>query len=383
MNPAEVFITPGGTDLDLSVPPRALTFTIWRPSQFLEYTAPIDAVILGDSIIERGKWTSLIGVGGLGKTRLALWLAVCQILGREWCGLRVYGTPLRWLILSNENGLRRWQTDLKAMGALATVGQRTMVDQYLRIMALVDDEDGDLNTGNPESMQRLSVTLREQAPDVIIFDPLSEIVDGDESRTEDMVRTLRTLRPIVRKEVPKAAALLIHHARTGSANVAQAGDNYSSGNFGRGAKALFSAMRAELQLAPGHRDNANRLVLACGKNSDGPKFPTRGLIFNPEDCSYSVDDAFNLDDWRNDVSGQRGGKACSIADAVQIVRELAPTAADEAKTSAIVEAMVEASGAGIRTCKGRLAEAVKSGYLRRGSRTGFYRLGAKPLPRQP
>ena len=57
-------------------------FTLWRPSQFLQYTAPEGAVILGDHLLELGKWMSVLGVGGLGKTRIILYLAICQILLR-------------------------------------------------------------------------------------------------------------------------------------------------------------------------------------------------------------------------------------------------------------------------------------------------------------
>ena len=354
-------------------------FTVWAPSQFLAFKPSEGAIVLGDSILERGKWTSFVGVGGLGKTRLMLWLAVCQILGRPWCGLEVHGNPLRWLLLSTENGLRRWQTDLTAMFGGLSQEERNLIEANLLILALSEDEDGDLNAGSLEAMARLAVTLREHKPDVIGFDPFADMIDGDENKTEDVVQTLRTLRQIVRKDAPNAAVLLIHHARTGAANIAQAGDNFSTGNFGRGAKALYSMARAELQLAPGDRDDSNKLVLACGKNSDGPKFAARGVIFDPPTCSYRLDPAFNLDDWRADVSGKRTGKSCTITNAVEAVRELASMAGTEAKTGDIIRLMTDATGAGIRTCKTRLTEATKSGYIRKGSRLGFYRLGSKPI----
>ncbi len=362
--------------------PRA--FTIWRPSQFLEYSPPADAVILGDAVLERGKWTSLVGIGGLGKTRLALFIAICQIASREdCCGLSLHGAPLRWLILSTENGLRRWKSDLAAMFSGLTEAERAAVESHLGIMALTNDADCDLNAGNPAAMTALAATLEEQAPDVIVFDPFAELIDGDENKTEDVVGTLRILRQVVRKSAPEAAVLLIHHARTGAGNVVQAGDNYSAGNFGRGAKALYSAVRAEIQLAPGDRDDPSKIVLACGKNSDGPKFAARGIVFDPERFTYSEDPTFDLDAWRADVTGERSGKSCSIADAVHAVRELAPAPGDEARTADIVKAMRTATDASERTCKTRLKDAVQAGYLRRVSgRAGVYRLGSKPLPRQ-
>lgn len=179
-----------------------------------------------------------------------------------------------------------------------------------------------------------------------------------------------------------AAALVIHHARTGAANVAQAGDNFSSGNFGRGAKALYSSIRCELQLAPGDRDNDRKIVLACGKANNSEKFSARGLIFNPETFSYEIDPEFNLDEWRDDVAGKRRNQSLTVAQVVGIVADLCPSPSDEAKAGAIQEAVKDVTGgASVRTVRDRLSEAKKSGYLRDGERKGTYRLDYKPLPK--
>jgi hypothetical protein len=354
-------------------------FTVWAPSKFMDYVAPEGSVILGDSVLERRKLATLIGPPGIGKTRWALWLAFCQILGWECCGLKTHGKPLRWLILSTENGLRRWQTDLKAMMARLDANQRALIEENLKINALTDDDDFDLNAGNVEAMHRLEATLQEVAPDCIIFDPFADIVDGDENKNSDVVKTLRVLRSMLKKYAPNAAALVIHHSRTGAGNVGQAGDNFNTGNYGRGGKALVGHVRGEIQMAPGDRDDGNKIVLACGKNSDGPKFVPRGIVFNPEDFSYTVDPSWSLDDWRADVNGQRTDKAVTINDAVEAVRELAPYQGNEAQTGDIVEKMKGWTGAGIRTCKARMAEAKREGYLRDGTRRGLYRLGFKDL----
>lgn len=379
MNLIEEFVTPDDADIEgASDAGRVKPFTIWKPSQFVGYTAPIDSIILEHGLVERGKWTSVIGIGGLGKTRLLLLLSIQQITGREWCGLKTHGKPLRWLVLSTENGLRRWKSDLTAMLAELSEEQRSAIDEHLSIMAMVDDEDADLNTGSLESMARLAVTLREFKPDAIVFDPFADMIDGDENKTEHIVATLRTLRQIVRREVPAAAVVIIHHARTGAGNVAQAGDNFSAGNFGRGAKALYSAVRAEIQLAPGDRDDGNKIVVACGKNSDGPKFSPRGIIFDPESCSYTVDPSFDLDAWRADVSGQRSQAAVTIADVVEAVQKLAAKPGDETTTKQVFE-FLEETGAPLRTVQRQLRNGADAGYLRDGKKRGAWRLGAKPL----
>ena len=354
---------------------------LWTPDQFINYISPTGWALLGDGYLERGEITSLVGVGGLGKTRLALRLALALITGREWCGLSTHGAPIRVIMLSTENGLRRWKTDLGKMLAPLTDAEREIANQHLLIMALVPGEETDLNLGDPAAVARLVATLREHKPALVVLDPLADLIDGDENKTADLVGTLRTLAHVQTSGAPEAAFLLIHHARTGANNVAQAGDQFNAGNFGRGSKALYSRVRCEIQLAPGDRNDASKLVLACGKSNNAPAFKARGLVFNEETFDYELDEGFDLDAWRSDVNGTRtGGKSVSIADVVEITRELAPIAGSEVTAGDVQRAVKERFGVVGKTTARRMAEACKNGYLHT-PRKGFYRLGTKPLPR--
>jgi len=357
------------------------SYTLWAPSQFFASKNDPSACLLGEGFVQRGEWTSLIGIGGLGKTRLGLWICICQITGREWCGIPTHGEPQKCLLLSTESGLRRWKSDLQKMWDVLTSAERILVESNLRILALTPEEEGDLNLGDPSNVARLTETLRKENPGIIIFDPFADMVDGDENSTADVVASLRTLRRIHRIGAPEAAGIIIHHARTGAANVLQAGNNYSAGNFGRGAKALYSRVRCELQLAPGDADDSNLILLACGKANDCEKFKPRGIVFDPETFTYAVDPNFDLEAWRSDVAGNRTNKAVSVADVVTVVMELCPHQGVEVKAGVICEAVEAATGVKSRTIKKRIKEAVEGQYLRNGSVFGSYRLGSKPLKR--
>jgi len=352
--------------------------TIWPPSQFLAWQPPADACFLGDGLLERGEFTSFVGIGGLGKSRLSLQLAIAQILSREWCGLPTHGAPATWLFISPENGISRWKTDLTAMLRDLSEAERATVEKHLRLFAMTPEEDGDVCLSDPLVRARLAATLAAEKPDVIVFDPLADMVDGDESKTVDMIATLRRLRSIVRTNAPTAAVLVIHHSRTGAANVAQAGSNFDAGNFARGAKALFSRVRCELQLAPADKDDSNRLVLACGKASNGPRFATRGIVFDPEAFTYSVDPDFSLDAWRDDVAGKRRESTVTIADVVEAVRAKYEVGED-VPSAGIVNPLHEQTGASVRTIQRVLKQAEGKGYLKAGGKRGTWRLGSKPL----
>jgi hypothetical protein len=359
----------------------AVPFTTWRPSQFIEYIPDPNGDLLEGGYLTKGEWTSLLGVGGLGKSRLALWLCICQMCGQKWCDLPTSSVPQRTLFLSTENGVIRWKADLTKMFSVLEPRHQEIVEEHLHILALTPEEEGDLNLGDRNNVAKLIATLRHVQPELIVLDPFADMVDGDENSTADIVSTLRVLRKVHREGAPEAAVLIIHHARTGAANVAQAGDNYSAGNFGRGSKALYSRVRCELQLAPGDRNDPSRLVLACGKSNNAEKFKPRGLIFDPSCFAYSTDPQFNYETWRADVMGKnRGGSGPTVTDkdVVVAVNDLEPKYADGVPTSTLLEAVCENTGSAKRTVNRAIAASVEAGFVIRSER-GRYTIGFRSL----
>ncbi len=352
--------------------------TLWSPSQFLAYQEDPGDYLLGDGYLERGEWTSLVGFGGLGKTRLALWLAVCLITRREWLDLKPGSKPPRVAFLSSENGIRRWKRDLAKMHSTLRQDEVAAVEDKLRILALTPDAECDLRPTEGGGAARMIATLKAAKPDLVIFDPLADMIDGDESKTADMVGTLRSLREVHRLGCPGAALLIIHHARSGADNVAMAGDRFNAGAFGRGSKAFYSRVRCELQLAPGDREDGRLLVLACGKANNTEAFTPRGVVFDPETATYSVDTSFDYEEWRNNVHGKRTESVVTIADVVETVSELAPQIGAETTRRAVLEKL-SGTGAAKRTLEGRIKKAVELGHLREGKKRGSIRLGHKPL----
>ena len=356
--------------------------TVWKPSQFLAHKTDPANRLLGEGYLELGSWTSLLGIGGVFKSRLSLWCAIRQILGLEWCGLPTSGTPQTWLLLGNENGRNRWKSDIERIQRHMTQADFAKIEEHLRIQAICDDDEDDdggiLSILTLESQSRLAATIRSVNPGVIVFDPLGDIVDGDENKTVDMIATLRTLRGIVRRNARRAAVLVVHHARTGKDNIAQAGDGYNAGNFGRGAKALYSTVRCEIQIAPADRDDSDKIVVACGKANDARKFPMRCVVFDEETGAFNVDEDFDPDEWRRDVAGKSNDDGTlTVAAVVSIVKELCPNIGDTVKAGTLVR-KCEELGASTRTANRRLREAVSKKHLRQVAR-GEYALGAKPL----
>src|SRR5690606_7182414 len=66
----------------------------------------------GDRIIAAGQPVTLLGPGGVGKSRLVLQLALCMITGRDFLGIETRAVGKRWLIIQTENSNRRLKADL-------------------------------------------------------------------------------------------------------------------------------------------------------------------------------------------------------------------------------------------------------------------------------
>ncbi|MBI2928377.1 MAG: AAA family ATPase [Verrucomicrobia bacterium] len=358
-------------DLAGECAPRLKPLNTWRPSQFLAWTEPPGSHFLLPAYLTRGELTTLIGQGGLGKSRLALWLAICQILARNWCGLETGGEPQKWLFLGDENSVARLKEDLRRMFSTLTTEEIARVDELLRLPALLDLDDCDVWLGDPTTGARIAATVAQEVPGVIVADPLANFAPGDIAKPGEMKEAIRLLLSIIRRVAPKAAVLLLHHARTGRQNIAQ-GIGWDAGNFGLGGKALFSAARCQLNLMPGKADDDTRLVLHCAKANNCQRFETRGLIFAPQSFTYTVDSDFDAAAWQAEVEGRArsGNSLCTVADVVAAVRD------GYTSTKQLVAHLQDAYATSKRSAERLISRAVDAKAITQLTR-GRYTLGRK------
>jgi hypothetical protein len=198
----------------------AKAFTVWKPSQFLAWQEPPGSHFLLPAFISKGEVTACIGQGGLGKSRLfGLFLPICQILKRPWCGIETGGEPQTWLVLGNENSISRFQSDLEKILAPLRREENVLVESLLRLQAITDPSEADLDLGDEEIANRVRATIQEVNPGAIVLDPLGNFSTLDISKPYDMRTSLRLIFKTIRPVAPQAAIVLIHHARTGRQNI--------------------------------------------------------------------------------------------------------------------------------------------------------------------
>ena len=355
-------------------------FTVWTPKEFAAFTPPEDDIILGEAARTAGEkdvayWRDgqtafLVGPGGTGKSRLTLQLAVTQILGRDFIGFKLPSPPRRWLLLGNENSARRVKDELAAMTGPLPADQQALLNEHLHIQAVVDSTSDCLSLDDPEALMRMEAAASEIRPDILAIDPWEAFIKEGDCNSSPLTRdSIRKLPAIFAKHSQRFALLIVHHSREGSEAIRSA-EGFGAGAFAKGSKTFRSMARFGINVAPEDPEEGGRIVLICGKINDARKFETRGAILDEKMSWYTRNPDFNLDEWKDDVEGKRGGKSCSVNDVVAAVR------GGRSTTKEIVDAVEEATAAAPRTIKAYLSKAAAGGYLERFGR-GQYKLGPK------
>lgn len=90
------------------------------------------------------------------------------------------------------------------------------------------------------------------------------------------------------------------NARTGKAGTAQA-TGYDRSGLARNSKVLYNWTRAQINIAPRGPEDNQRLVVACGKCSNGREFKTFAVTLEQESMVYGLDPEFNVQEWEEGI----------------------------------------------------------------------------------
>jgi hypothetical protein len=271
------------------------------PAEVLALPSDQQDNILGDRLLAKGQSLTIVGAGGIGKSRLLLQLAVACILGRPFIGMKTHARNLRWLIFQAENSVRRLQRDLSALQSWSR-GDWNDVNDRLLIHTLENSGDCFLNLDNPRTRQRIADVIERHEADVICFDPLNAFGSGDLNSDHDMRMACRSIAEIAQGSNPQRAIVVLHHALTGKLGASRA-LGYERSGFGRNSKLLHAWTRGQINLAPGKPDDNNTLVVSCGKCSNGEEFEPFAITLDVGALIYSQDHDFDVEDWQKTLGG--------------------------------------------------------------------------------
>lgn len=296
--------------------------TVRRPSEILAMEFDPADFLLANGYLAKGNALTVVGAGGLGKSRLVLQMVICCILGRPFIGWETNARGTRWLILQTENGNRRLQADLSRMLAGCTAEEMRTLDDCLRIHTLETDEDTLVALNSEDNRQRIRDLLADFPADVVVYDILRDFGAGDLNTDPDMTETCKAIGRVTRTGNPHRIPLVVHHALTGKAGAARA-VGADRGSHGRNSKVLLGWTRAQINLAPYGADNNDVLVIASGKANDAQEFEPFAVRLDSQTMTYERDDTVDLDAWRESVGAGKAaqGPKATVADVFEIVSD--------------------------------------------------------------
>jgi hypothetical protein len=341
--------------------PQSKPFTVLNGAQLRQATVPPKISILGDGAIALGQLTTLIGQGGTGKSRVAMQIAISQILGWTFAGMATHPEPLKHLLIGTENSIHRQKSEYLKMTSQLNPEQTTLVDTFLFFHVVQEIDDAFINLGSDEIRKKWLDTIEQTNPDCIYIDPYGEVHVGDINKDADVRHTLREITKVCRRINQNTAIIIIHHGRTGRQNIAQA-VGWDKGNFALGSKALYSGARSQINIAPAAAADPSRIIISCGKSNDAKPFDPVGLQLEEATMLYQVDSTFNLQTWKDDVEGKQRGQSISIQDVIDAVRD------GKTRHKEMIECLTESHSCSRATAARRISEALEKGYLRKNSK---------------
>ena len=273
------------------------------PDEILGLQFDDSDIILGDRLLALFQQLVIAAAGGIGKSRLLLQLIACIVTGRKFLTMDTSGSALRWLILQTENANRRLQQDLSRLKAWLGEADWQRFAAQVVIHTIENDTDGFVSLDSPENQMAITEAITSSKADGVVVDPLNDFAIGDLNKDADMKATLQALSRLCRRGKPQRPIVALHHALTGKGGAVKA-TGYDRSSFSRNSKTLFAWTRGQINLAPVDPDSNERLIVACGKCSNGREFPAFGIRLNPETFIYEFDSTIDVAAWEQGMSGQ-------------------------------------------------------------------------------
>jgi len=230
-----------------------------------------------------GYATLFAGHGGVGKSGLALILAVCIALGIPFFGIPVERRKVRYLSCEDREGVLHWR--LSRICAFLGV-QMADLAGWLDVLDLVGHEVILYQPARDHSplttaYRYLSAGMAEAKTQVLFVDGISDTYDGNENARAEVKAFVNSLLALIPPD--SGAVILIGHVAKMAAN-SRTAEGYS------GSTAWHNAVRARWYLYPestisedGGTDRTGDLVLELQKSNLGPI--DRAMTFSWDDAA--------------------------------------------------------------------------------------------------
>lgn len=263
----------------------------------------------------------LAGHGGVGKSGIALHLAVCMAAGVPFFGIEVERKHVLYLSCEDRESVLHWR--LTRICAYLGIGLASLRG-WLEIVDLVSSEsvlwERDQKDGTTLRVPyfELQYRMRDHETEVLFVDGITDTYAGNENSKPEVKRYVRSLVKLI--DPNRGAVLLIGHIAKPSASGIPTTEGYS------GTTAWHNSVRARWYLYPetakdddGQSDKTGELILELQKSNLGPVDRSLRFVWDEQAHLFvgTSEDASSFDRKHQDREERAGImaalQACSAA----------------------------------------------------------------------
>lgn len=260
--------------LDAEAPASVQPLAIEAASSWALRSAPPPRDWVIEGLVPAGRVTSFFGNGGLGKTQIAIQLAVHVAMNRPIFGCKVSGGPVLGIFCEDE------PEELERRGRASCSGELIELDSLDRLYILSrDGEDNLLCTFEREQIvmtrfyRQLEATIEQIKPRLTILDTAADLFGGDFMSTPQVRQFLKVA----------LGALCVHHGTAILLLAHPSAAAMQSGDGGGFSVAWNNSVRSRLYLRrPNTKDEEaarDRRVIEVRKANYGPGGAALALIY--------------------------------------------------------------------------------------------------------
>jgi len=176
------------------------TYSIKSASEAMKPQPPLDYII--DKLITNPSVNIFYGESGSKKTYTMINMAVCVANGKDWLGFKTKQSPV--LIIDEESREKRL---LKRINETVKGEEIKHVDNIYYICL------AGFKLDNDEDAKKIESEIKNTKSKLVIFDALTDIMDGDENSKKDVQPVMNALGKIA--DNTGASLIVIHHSNKG------------------------------------------------------------------------------------------------------------------------------------------------------------------------
>lgn len=183
------------TDLKRESTNEKKSITLWES---LNTPITVSPAPIGGGLLVPGRYTIIAATDGEGKTTFCLQLALCAVTATSFLGRFPIPKPVRVLYFCGENSRgdinEKAEKQIKELKELLGRG----IEEDIKRLTIVEPMNIDFLLDKKEGRSFLNSWLETHKPNIVIFDPLNNVISDSESLNNDTIarRTAKALNRI-------------------------------------------------------------------------------------------------------------------------------------------------------------------------------------------